>query len=298
LAYIALLVISVVCADWIIGLAMNKMLPSINRQGQNGITYYSLHEVSAPIVIVGSSRASHHYDCKIISDSMRCDVFNLGRDGCFFSYNCCVINSILNRYAPQTIVWETPFNAFEHSYDPMESLHPYYGRNQIATAYIDEDYKWNERLPLCSSLYKYNSNFLRIIYRYFKNNSSVVDDLNGYYPLPPKKWNPVPPHTTYSVNTPVVIQSKVDRFKSVVSHAKSRGVRLIVVDSPSFRSSGDEFLSADLMKSICDSMQVEMYNFRQAEGIFDQIEYFNDYDHLNTIGAEAYTKMFVERALH
>lgn len=82
------------------------MLPQISNQGDTGKTYFSLYDVESPVVVVGSSRASHHYVTKIIEDTLGVPAYNVARDGCFFSYNCCVVNSILDRYSPKMIIWE------------------------------------------------------------------------------------------------------------------------------------------------------------------------------------------------
>lgn len=286
----------VVCLDWLVGKAMEKVLPAISKQGQNGMTYYSLNEVDAPVVVVGSSRASHHYVSSMLSDSLGLDVYNIGRDGCFFSYNCCVINSILDRYSPEIIIWETSFDVLENSNDPMESLHPYYGKNEYVMECIDEDYDWTERVPLVSNIYKYNSNILRVMSRYVRRVSYVDDGLNGYIPLVPKKWNPVKSEGKKTVDTKV-FEEKVERFKAVLAHSKSKGVRIIIFDSPVYMPSGDESRSSILMKGICDSMGVEIYDFKKAEEIYDKLEYFNDYSHMNSDGAERYTEMIIEKIM-
>ena len=56
-----LVLICVSIIDLISGIIINKMLSEISNQGEIGRTYFSLNEVDTPIVIVGSSRASHHY---------------------------------------------------------------------------------------------------------------------------------------------------------------------------------------------------------------------------------------------
>lgn len=58
---VVLVLAMVIVVDAAVGKVMNWMLPQISNQGDTGKTYYSLNEVHTPIVIVGSSRASHHY---------------------------------------------------------------------------------------------------------------------------------------------------------------------------------------------------------------------------------------------
>lgn len=92
----------------------------------------------------------------------------------------------------------------------------------------------------------------------------------------------------------VVDEIKVQRFKSVLSMALEKGVRLIVVNSPSYMASDRVSESERQMKEICDSLGVKIFNFAQAEGIYDDIQYWCDYTHMNNIGAEIYTRRFLE----
>ena len=134
---VLIILISVAIVDSAIGKVMDWMLPKISNQGDTGKTYFSLYDVESPIVIVGSSRASHHYVTQIIEDTLGMSAYNVARDGCFFSYNCCVVNSILDRYSPELIIWENGteylFNGFD---DPLENLYPYYKRNKWVTSAI------------------------------------------------------------------------------------------------------------------------------------------------------------------
>ena len=64
------ILISIIVVDNIIGKVMDWMLPQISNQGDTGKTYFSLYDVESPVVVVGSSRASHHYVTKIIEDTL------------------------------------------------------------------------------------------------------------------------------------------------------------------------------------------------------------------------------------
>ena len=284
----------VVVADWTIGKVVDRMLPAINNQGQIGCTYFALNEVEYPVLVVGSSRASHHYVPSIMRDSLGMEVYNIGRDGCFFSYNCCVIQSILDRYSPEILVWETSMAVLSSDNDPLESLYPYYGKNKFVTECVDAECDWTERVPLVSNLYKYNSNLIRIVSRYAARKSYPEDKLNGYIPLPPKKWTPAERKASASETVEVVDKIKVQRFKSVLSMALEKGVRQIVVNSPSYMASDKVSESERQMQQICDSMGVTILNFARAEGIYDNIDCWVDYGHMSSTGAEIYTRRFVK----
>lgn len=152
----AFVVAGVFAFDIAYGSLVNRLLPHISNQGETGKTYYSLNDVDTPVLIVGSSRAAHHYVSNIISDSIGLDVENIGRDGCFFSYNCCVIHSVLDRYVPRLIIWDIWVDDLcGDNPDPLENLHPYYNINPYVTQCINEEYNWKSVVPLSSYMYKY-----------------------------------------------------------------------------------------------------------------------------------------------
>ena len=61
---------AVVIVDVAVGRVMDWMLPQISNQGDTGKTYFSFYEVDSPIVIVGSSRAAHHFDPYLVEEEL------------------------------------------------------------------------------------------------------------------------------------------------------------------------------------------------------------------------------------
>ena len=90
---VAIVLILVAAVDVVIGKTIDSLLPQISNQGATGKTYFSLNEVNTPIVIVGSSRAAHHYVTQMVEDSIGMPTYNVARDGCFFSYNCSLVST-------------------------------------------------------------------------------------------------------------------------------------------------------------------------------------------------------------
>ena len=287
---------SVTIADITIGKTMDWMLPQISNQGDTGKTYYSLYDVKAPIVIVGSSRAAHHYVTQIIEDSLGMPAYNVARDGCFFSYNCCVVNSILDRYNPEVIIWENGteylFDGFD---DPMENLYPYYGRNTWVKSAIHEELPWSEYARLTSRIYQYNSVIHRILMRYRGRNSFEDETEKGYLPLKPKKLRKPLERKKIEYNYPELSNTKIERFRATLSRAKEKGVKVVIVDSPMYRLCNVNNKSAVEMQKICKMYGALFLNNSQLPEYMKHPEYFNDPTHMNTIGAIPYTVLFLKQ---
>lgn len=287
---------SVIVIDWAVGKAMDLMLPQISNQGDTGKIYYSLNDVNIPVVIVGSSRASHHYVTQMIEDTLQIPAYNVAVDGRFFSHNCCVINSILDRYSPELIIWE---NGQEFLYDgikdPVESLHPYYSKNQWAKSVINEERPWIEHVRLNSRLYQYNSLFRWILTRYIRRDSYVDNTEKGYEPSSPKSLRQALNLEPEVIAYTQLSETKVERFRAILKRAKEKGVRIIVVDSPMYKQRATNNISAQKMKEICEQYGTLFIDNSQLPFFLEHPELFNDNVHLNDNGAKLYTQIFLEQ---
>lgn len=287
---------SVAVVDVAVGKVMDWMLPQISNQGDSGKTYYSLNDVNTPVVIVGSSRAAHHYVTEMIEDSLLMPAYNVARDGCFFSYNCCVINSILDRYAPELIIWE---NGTEYLYegisDPLESLYPYYSQNKWVSRTIQEELPLTEYLRLNSNIYQYNSIVHRILMRYRGRHSFLDGTIKGYLPLAPKQLKKQLALEKEELESSALSETKIERFRSTLERAQKIGVRIVVVDSPKYKLRTYENLSASKMQELCERYGALYIDNSQLPYFLDHPELFNDATHMNDDGAKVYTELFLKQ---
>lgn len=288
---VLIILISVAVVDSAIGKLMDWMLPQISNQGDTGKTYFSLYDVESPIVVVGSSRASHHYVTQIIEDTLGMPAYNVARDGCLFSYNCCVVNSILDRYSPKMIIWENGtdylFNGFD---DPLENLYPYYKRNKWVTSAIQEELPWTEYVRLSSRIYQYNSVMHRILMRYLRRNAFYDETEKGYMPLQPKLLKKALELKPTEFEYRELSSTKIERFRAILSRAQEKGVKVVIVDSPMYRLCDVNNESAVEMRKICKMYGTLFLNNSQLPEFINHPEYFNDATHMNSVGSIPYTK--------
>lgn len=286
---------SVIVLDIAAGKVLNRMLPQVSPQTAIGKTYFALNEVNTPVVIVGSSRASHHYISQMIEDSLGKDTYNVGRDGCFFSDNICVINSILDRYCPEIIIWELSSSSlYESNDDPLDNLYPYYNENLWITEMINLKEDRTIRLCLKSHLYKNNSKILRICMRLL-TNSGELDPDKGYEPLIPRNWIAASKTDTSTQENKIDLL-KMKMLKNIVERAKKAGAELIVVDSPIYseRCNIESLPNNNPIQEILSENDIRYLDNRYIDKFVLHSEYFNDRTHLNSVGAEVYTTYFLE----
>ena len=56
-------------------------LQSTKAKGRTQTEYYICNDLNADVLVMGSSRASHHYVAQLIADSLGMTCFNGGQDG-------------------------------------------------------------------------------------------------------------------------------------------------------------------------------------------------------------------------
>ena len=136
-----------------------------STSGENYRTTYALDSTNADIIILGSSRASHHYVPKIIKDSLGLSCYNTGRDGNFLLFNFAVFKSIVKRYSPKVVILDlNPFELYEaaNSYDGLSTLLPYYWDKPELRGIIELRSRV-ERYKMLSAVYPFNSKILAIL---------------------------------------------------------------------------------------------------------------------------------------
>ena len=287
---------SVIIVDTVAGKVLDWMLPQISVKTAMGKTYFALNEVEAPVVIIGSSRASHHYVSQIIEDSLGMEAYNVGRDGCFFSYNVCVINSILDRYTPEIIIWENGSNSlYENSDDPLENIYSYYKKNPWVTQIVNAEIEWDVRVYLMSNLYRYNSVIHRIVLRWFEKNGRELDAEKGYEPLTPRRWIAEKQSEQNQDVQRNIDNLKIEMLRKTFERAQLGGVNLIYVESPIYsENQASGLFGADKeVRRMALEHGVCYVDNRNLDVFVGHSEYFNDRTHLNSIGAEMYTKIFI-----
>ncbi len=290
-------VVGVVAVDFALGQFMDRVLPIMSNEGDAKKVYHTFYELDTPIVIAGSSRASHHYVSSMIADSLGQSVYNAGLDGRFMSYNYCAINSILDRYTPKTIVLDiSPNWLYGKGIDNMDDLIVHYRRNKWASEVIKKNLSFNEYAKMNINLYRYASMLRHFIVRLcFGNMNEEVDKLCGYRPLMPKILESPLKLDNLEAEIDSLNQGNVDMFRSTLERVKSKGVRVIVVESPAYQIRPKNDRSAQMMKKICQEDGVEFYDNSQLDQFLQHPEYFKDATHLNDNGARVYTELFLQQ---
>lgn len=281
----------------IIGNKMTALLP--DHGGQINKQKYTIKRLETDILIVGSSRASHHYVPDLLGQEINnylgsdYSIYNAGMDGHFIDCSCLIIESVLSRYTPKIIILDVSDDEISNSElkNRLLSFTPYYKRNLIVKRYLDK-LGLKEKIKLKSNLYRYNEKLIHIANGFISGKEK--DIYNGYEPLFKVMTNAT--STKKEPNEHEELQLKADEFSkdnfsNILRKCNEEDINLIVVTSPRYGSKKPN----KIITSLCNEYKIPYVNMEKYEYFNNHPEFFQDIGHLNDSGAKEFTSMFFER---
>lgn len=261
--------------------------------GRTGAEWYACRESNEDIVIMGSSRASHHYVPQILSDSLGMSCFNAGQDGNGIILQYGRWKMISERYTPKVLIYDvTPSFDLEQN-DNMayiDRLKPFcddYDVKNFVTGIFPV-----ERWKLYSQMYRYNYKFLEMISDCEKDKSN---SRKGYIPLHGQmNKKVVEGRTVFNISRITYDETKLHYFECLILDCQKKNTKLIFVVSPYFK--GGIYNKESFMPIIemAEKYDVPFYYFNDSDFI-NHPGYYKDSHHLNDEGAEAFTVDFIHR---
>lgn len=256
-------------------------------------TEYTLKKVDAEVLIMGSSRANHHYVTSILSDSLNKTVFNCGLDGQGFDYSVAMIYAVLKRYTPETIIIDINPRMLDNSssFGNMSELYPYYSKDELFKEMIIHEDP-NNRYKMLSQMYKYNSRIISLARRMFLADHNQDD---GYHPLPNNGYI-----FSNLNNVEYISNNEIDDYKEelllyCIESCKEKNINLILSVSPRYQESNIHQDSSYIhLKKLLEENNTPLIYMGDNTVINDSTLY-KDAAHLNHNGAVAFTKAFVGR---
>jgi hypothetical protein len=298
LIHVAIFVSIIYIADRLIGNAL-KNLYFRQSSSPDYLLTYSLTSCKEDLIILGNSRAQHHYIPSILTDSLGMSCFNAGQDGghsVFLPYAQTL--AILNRYTPKIIILEfSPSSIFfdQESYDKMSILLPYYDTIPILKQLIESRSDF-EKIKLYSKIYPYNSNIINII-RFNIINNTLRDSFDkGYSPIFKSIKNDLPISTVnIRAGLNELDRNKLEAFENLIKCCNDSGTKLIVINSPIFKNNTelDNLTTPEykIVKLIVERNNIPFFDYSSDSTLVSNREYFADIKHLNDSGAIRYSEL-------
>lgn len=279
----------------VIDIAFGAICDYLYRNSKGGDTHkihYAIGESEAQVLVMGSSRASHHYNPEILSDSLGLTVYNLGIDGSGAILMDGLYNLITKRYSPQLIIYElTPaFDIYKYVGDAndtryLSQLKPYH--NEDCISHIFDDVEPLERFKLNSGLYRYNTQFINLFRFYFRPEHQRLDGYrphHGVMTSRPKKRS-----EGIRKNIPEIDSLKLFYLQQLIKDCELNGTTLLFSISPSYGAKSiNEFKP---VLQICRDNGCAVFNHYMDSIFINDERLFKDSYHLNEGGANIYTSL-------
>ncbi len=278
-----LVVIFVVVLDFALGKAMQYLL-----HNQKSGDYYYIHktlvQTKDDILILGSSRANHHYSPDIISEKLNRTCFNAGKDAQGIYYSYAVLSSILPRYSPGLIICDLSPNVFvdPEQLKKLNVIIPYRDQFPVINEFI-QLMDSPERVKLNSSLYPYNSKYFDLMSGYVRPAKSQT----GYKPLT-GTINPV----TFKEIKPDFENTDTLSFyflKKFCSLTKSKNISVVFVISPMYVKDDKKNVVISKLQELVGSYDYKILDYSLSPNFMNKEFLFRDQIHLNSKGAELFT---------
>lgn len=247
---------------------------------------YVTDKANEDILIFGSSRAIHHYNPQIITDSLGMTCYNCGQDGNGIVLFYGMWQMIKERYQPKMIIYDVnaSFDLFEGESNTkylgwlrMDYDRP--GVKKIFTA-IDP----TERYKMMSMLYRHNSKFLQNITDYVHPFFSI--ERNGFLPLKGELNKMKIREKKDKTENKQIDSLKINYINKLID--ESEGMDLIFVVSPTWYDQRKSDYQP--IRELCEKRNLRFVDFSNNEKYIHQDQWFKDGTHLNTRGADEFTR--------
>lgn len=256
------------------------------KGGYVGHHVYVTDKASEDILIFGSSRAIHHYNPQIISDSLGMSCYNCGQDGNGIVLFYGMWQMIKERYQPKMIIYDvnTGFDLFEGESNTkyLGWLKMDYNRPGVKQLFTAVDPK--EQSKMMSMLYRYNSKFLQIITDYIHPLFGIEG--NGFLPMK-GMMNKMKIREKRVITEERQTDSlKINLINKLID--ESEGMNLIFVASPTWYEPSK--LDYQPIRELCEKRNVRFVDFSNNVKYIHQDRWFKDGTHLNAHGADEFTR--------
>lgn len=260
--------------------------------GDNSRNNYIMNQVDDEILVFGSSRALHHYNPIIISDSLGMSCYNCGQDAMGVLVSYARYQTICRRYHPKMVIYDIFPNSDlvkddNHRY--LKWLRAYYDYDGVSEIVVSVDS--TEKYKMFSQMYRYNTNFGQLI---IENIHPVqAPDIKGFRPRDEEMdIMKVGEKGNASDKKEIIYDNlKLSYLRRMIGESKD--TKFIFTMSPCYAGYDTTILRP--IKQICVEYNIPFIDFSNAQKFMYNNEYFYDGMHLNAKGADEFTKDLVKK---
>lgn len=259
--------------------------------GDIGQMNYAFDSTTAPVLVIGSSRAVSNYVTPILTDSLHLTCYNAGRNYQNLFYPLALAACTFQRYHPQTLILDLKPNAFASPISDIVGISvllPYYHTHPVIQPLLNRRNKW-QRWETLSLFYCYKSQASDIVANSLKNKQDS-GARQGYIPRSNTLSTPLPGFPEDQLTcTPDT--SLLSIFRNIISLAQQNHCHLFVVVSPVYYPLQHGSTTLRAAAEICRSQHIPLLDYSNAPGFAYQNCLFYDGTHLSDSGARKFTRI-------
>lgn len=260
--------------------------------------------IDAEILIVGSSRASVHFDCEMIESRTEMSCYNLGFDGTNYELQEKMLDLYLkSNILPKRLVWVIDF----HSFEPLDE---FYGFEQLVPYQDQKEVSELLKMNRISGPYLYSIPIVRHTFNpkmksigfqnYFNIYSKGRPLTKGYNPQN-IKWDGKFDHFQRMVKKEFTYQ--IDslqflNFEKKLNDLQKRGADIQLIIAPIYHEAKE-------MISNANSISIKLEKFSNLKG-YEFLDYSSDSigyskgnfyngNHLNSKGVKSFMILYLTR---
>ena len=281
---IAIFFVLVASIDFAVGKFFFK-LQSSYAKGGTASEYHVCSNLIEDILVMGSSRAAHHYVLNIFKNRLGLTCYNGGQDGNGIVMQYGRWKMISKHHLPKVLIYDiepTYDLSINDNFRYIDRLKPFADDREV-NEYITTLFPL-ERIKLFSKMYRYNYKFLEIAADCVR--SSVVN--NGYKP----NYNHIRPELIAKDrkygNTRInqIDEVKLRCLNNLIDEAQISGVQVVLVSSPYWKGSND--YDFEFIRKLAEEKGIPFFDYSNSD-IGNNQNWFADTRHLNDEGAKVFT---------
>lgn len=265
---------------------------TLANSGTMGKVNHMINDFSEEVLILGSSRALHHYNSNIFLDSLNLSTYNGAYDGNGIILAKGLTDIAFKNHKPKLIIYElTPgFDLMKNdNIQYLSRLKPYYNYEEIENLF--EIISPLEALKMKSNLYRLNSYLFGFLGNVLKS-STTNDTLKGFLPnYGIMKYDPqFRNQSHFEIDT-----VKLSIFNTFLENLKQQNIPIVFTISPVH--SYPDTIAYDSIKKIMQNKGYRVFDHLYDEKFIGKNKFFEDRTHLNYVGADSISKVIVHQLI-
>ena len=250
----------------------------------------TLIDRKADIIVLGASKANHHYITDSLEQYFHMSVCNAGIDGDNIVTSMVQFNAMAKKHPPKIVIIDLSAGQMADEWEPFFLTHKcFYGIEPNYTSIINNNFNWSERIKLHSSLFRLNEVLLDVVQSYGTGETNS----KGFIPL-------------YGTNSELYHKIKDYQrgeydfgsyheqcLDDIVKKCKNFGSRVYIVNSPTLITYTNGV--CEEFNDYCVRRDVKFVNYENDTTFINHPDLFKDFNHLNIKGAELFIQNFINK---